>query len=56
MTTEQDVTGSVYLPESIFGAHSGVVVDIAGVVLRKYRSFVEASFVGVRFRSTVAHS
>jgi len=27
--TEQDVTGSVYLPESIFEAHSGVVVDMA---------------------------
>ena len=28
-TTEQNVTGSVYLPESIFEAHSGVVVDMA---------------------------
>jgi len=28
-TIEQDVTGSVYLPESIFEAHSGVVVDMA---------------------------
>ena len=28
-TTEQDVTGSVYLPESIFEAHSGIVVDMA---------------------------
>ena len=27
--TEQDVTGSVYLPESIFEAHSGIVVDMA---------------------------
>lgn len=28
-STEQDVTGSVYLPESIFEAHSGIVVDMA---------------------------
>jgi pentafunctional AROM polypeptide len=28
-TTERDATGSVYLPESIFEAHSGVVVDMA---------------------------
>ena len=28
-TTEQNVTGSVYLPESIFEAHSGIVVDMA---------------------------
>jgi len=27
--TEQDVIGSVYLPESIFEAHSGIVVDMA---------------------------
>ena len=27
--TEQDVSGSVYLPESIFEAHSGIVVDMA---------------------------
>ena len=27
--TEQDVTGCVYLPESIFEAHSGIVVDMA---------------------------
>jgi pentafunctional AROM polypeptide len=27
--TEQDTTGSVYLPESIFEAHSGIVVDMA---------------------------
>jgi len=27
--TEQGVIGSVYLPESIFGAHSGIVVDMA---------------------------
>lgn len=28
-TTERDVTGSVYLPESIFEAYSGIVVDMA---------------------------
>ena len=28
-TTEHNITGSVYLPESIFEAHSGVVVDMA---------------------------
>lgn len=28
-TTEQDITGSVHLPESIFEAHSGIVVDMA---------------------------
>ena len=28
-TTEQNATGSVYLPESIFQAHSGIVVDMA---------------------------
>lgn len=28
-TTDQDAAGSVYLPESIFEAHSGVVVDMA---------------------------
>jgi len=28
-TTEQDATGSMYLPESIFEARSGVVVDMA---------------------------
>ena len=28
-TTEMNVTGNVYLPESIFEAHSGIVVDMA---------------------------
>jgi len=27
--TEQDVTGAVYLPESVFEAHSGIVMDMA---------------------------
>ena len=27
--TDQDVTGTVYLPELIFEAHSGIVVDMA---------------------------